>query len=294
MNCNEAKPLLNPLCDGELDTKDAALILEHIKSCLDCQSEWTELEKLRDRFKEARSKSQPDRDYSKRISQALKREDSAQPSSRGARFTARIIVAAACVMGMSLLVSYMVPRNSDTQVATTSPAIASLIEARQEAPQSAANADSLSSITGYDLKLIRIPNWQVATFGALNLNSGGKIARMDFVNATSASSATSPSPATSASPPSSTAIRAASSPERLCCYQALQGSIKMDTLATACESRSLGGKTVHLGTYKDSTFALWSQNKRDYLLVSSLPMPALESLVCTICDGKDGNTSDKL
>ncbi|HEY9714636.1 MAG TPA: zf-HC2 domain-containing protein, partial [Chroococcales cyanobacterium] len=77
MNCADARPLLDPFCDGALDAGDCALVLDHLKSCQPCQSELNDLEGLRARFREARENCRMPAGLTDKISQTLKKEERA-------------------------------------------------------------------------------------------------------------------------------------------------------------------------------------------------------------------------
>lgn len=51
MNCENVKPLIDPLVDNELPTETTAHVVEHISSCLGCQELWDSRTKLRERFR---------------------------------------------------------------------------------------------------------------------------------------------------------------------------------------------------------------------------------------------------
>ncbi len=47
MNCHEARPMLNPYLDGELDLMTAVRVEDHIAGCADCGREYRDLQELR-------------------------------------------------------------------------------------------------------------------------------------------------------------------------------------------------------------------------------------------------------
>ena len=73
MNCYEAKPLLNPYLDGELDLVTAVRVEEHIAGCGDCGREYRDLEELRREIGEADLEFSPKAGLARRVAVARRR-----------------------------------------------------------------------------------------------------------------------------------------------------------------------------------------------------------------------------
>jgi hypothetical protein len=63
--------------------------------------------------------------------------------------------------------------------------------------------------------------------------------------------------------------------EKMTCYQSRPGAIK----AGAGEQKTIGDKRVTIGNHGKYHYALWSQNGRDYLLISLQPQQEIEAIV---------------
>src|SRR5271154_4869155 len=101
MKCSDVRPLLDLLCDGTLEAKDSALVLDHLKSCDECQCEWNDLEQLHSSFQDAKNQSQLPVGLMDRISKMLRDEERNQRRQffgRYARAVPMVAIAATFVL----------------------------------------------------------------------------------------------------------------------------------------------------------------------------------------------------
>ena len=254
MKCSDVRPLLDLLSDGVLDAKDSALVLDHLKSCNECQSEWNDLEQLHSRFLEAKDKPQLPERLMDRISQKLKDEERNQYerfTEQYARPISMVAIAASIALIGFLLLSWIQINNRTTsmQIASADTLVEDLVSERTL--ESVMDRNELEKRVGYDLKYVRLPKWQMDKSGVYQSQASVPIARFDFVR------------------------KEQSGYQHLSCYQAPQGVI----LAKDATLENINGKHVLFGNHANFQFALWSQNGRDYLFVTSLSKPQLKEIV---------------
>ena len=254
MKCTDARPLLDLLCDGALEAKDSALVLDHLKTCDECQHEWQELEELHAKFQEEKGSTQVPAGLMDKISEKLK-EAEIQEQRRvfGASVRAMSVVAVAAVLLVIgvLVIPYMNKPAivaPPTQVASNVLIDAVVSDATVEPVD---DRSQLAKKAGYDLKYVRLPEWQMQRSGLYKSRTPVPIARFDFVRN------------------DKTGL------QHLTCYQAPQGAIGTDET----KLENVGGKRVFFGHHGSFQFALWSQNGRDYLFVTTLPSGQLEDIV---------------
>jgi anti-sigma factor RsiW len=256
MKCSEAAPLLDPLFDGALDAKDSALVLDHLKSCNSCQSEWDSLEQLRSAFQEIKAEPQLPHGLMDKISETLcdeERQGQAQLFAKSVRVVSFAAAVAAAVMLMGFLLFSWIHRSDTRQtvvkMASADTLVADLLSDASLDP--VPDKKALPRKLGYDLKYLKLQQWQMVKCGLYKSPAPVAIARLDFVR------------------------KNGTGYERLSCYQARQGSI----VATGAAVKNLDGKRVYFGKRGNLQFALWSQNGRDYLFVTPLSSPELEEIV---------------
>jgi anti-sigma factor RsiW len=253
MNCNDARPLLDLLCDGALETKDSALVLDHLKSCEECHSQWNELEDLHASFQDAKDKFQLPVGLMDRISDKLKDEDRNQRNAifrHHWRAVSMVAFAATCLLVGLLCSPWMHPRvtvPSLNQIASADTLIDSLSSENLEPVE---DRTELAKRVGYELKYLRLPEWRMDK-SSISKSQSIPIARFDF------------------------AKKASTGDQYLSCYQAPEGAIR----AGAGHLENLDGKKVLFGQHGKFQFALWSQSGRDYLFVTELSKPQLEDIV---------------
>jgi len=262
MKCSDARPLLDLLSDGALETKDSALVLDHLKLCNECQYEWNDLEQLRSSFQEAKDKSQLPAGLMERISQKLRDEERDEHKRFFEQFkrffeaythpASMVAVAATLALIGFLLLPWMHQINtgpSSMQIASADTLVEDL--ASEGTLEPIIDRSELAKKVGYDLKHVRLPEWQMNRSGVYKSQATMPIARFDFVR------------------------KEQSGYQRLSCYQAPQGVIQ----AKVANLENLEGKRVLFGSHGKFQFALWSQNGRDYLFVTALSKPQLEEIV---------------
>jgi hypothetical protein len=262
MKCSDVRPLLDLLSDGALETKDSALVLDHLKLCKECQCEWTDLEQLRASFREARDKSQLPVGLMERISQKLRdeeRNEHKQFFEQYKRFFqeyARPVSMMAIAVSLALIGFLLLPlihqidtRPISIQTASADTLIEDLVSEGTLEP--VIDGNELTKRVGYELKHVRLPEWQMNKSGVYKSQATMPIARFDFVK------------------------KEQSGDQHLSCYQAPQGMIQ----AKVANLENLEGKRVLFGSHGKFQFALWSQNGRDYLFVTMLSKPQLEEIV---------------
>jgi hypothetical protein len=255
MKCSDKRPLLDLLLDGALEAKDSALVLDHMQTCTECQCEWNVLEQLRTSFHDAKGEPLLPEALMARISERLRDEERNQHKQfiqQYARPVSMLAVAASFA-----LIGFLLPpliHQIDTRPVLIQTASAdSLVEdfVSEGTLEPVADGTELAKRVGYDLKYVRLPEWQMKKSGLYKSQSSMPIARFDFVR------------------------MGQSGYQQLSCYQAPQGVIRAETGS----SEDLDGKRVLFGNHGQFQFALWSQNGRDYLLVTALSKPQLEEIV---------------
>ena len=255
MTCDEARPLLDPLYDGALNSKDTAFILEHLKSCRDCDQEWHEMEKLRERFQSARNSTAIPAGLTERIASTLNNEDS---SNRG-HFIRRhmnvmpfwLVAAAILLVGLFALPKFAAPNLNQQRGEAVLASIDSMVEDSEQNAgfEKLSDAHELPEKLGFEPKFIKMTGWQMQQASVYKSPAHSKIAKFDFASTKYG--------------------------ERLYCYQAMQGSIGPGKI----EPVNVAGKNVRFGQRGKYQFALWSQNGRDYLIVTPLPKETLTEIV---------------
>src|SRR5476651_280238 len=108
MNCSDVRPLLDLLCDGVLEAKDSALVLDHLKSCAECTAEWNDLEQLHASFQQAKSRPQIPAGLMDKVSDKLKEEDR-QEQKRFFQRCVRAMPALAIAAALVLVGFFVVP-----------------------------------------------------------------------------------------------------------------------------------------------------------------------------------------
>jgi hypothetical protein len=251
MKCSDTRPLLDVLCDGALEAKDSALVLDHLKSCDDCQFEWNDLEQMQATFHDAKNEFQLPRQLMERISEKLSDEERKQQKhsfEQCARLVP-IMAIAASFTAIGFILPPCIRPIGTQQIFIQTASTGTLVEdlASKGALESVINRNELAKRVGYDLKYLRLPGWQMQNGGVYKSLASLPITRFDFVRGG----------------------------QRLSCYQAPQGVIRTQ----AAQSMNLEGKHVLLGSHGKFQFALWSQNGRDYLFVTPLSRLQLEEIV---------------
>lgn len=252
MKCSEVRPLLDLLYDELLETKDSALVLDHIKNCDHCRAEWEAMEELRSRIATAKNNTFMPPELMEKVSLAVKNEDLGQRIFGLLPQQIPLVSIAASIL---LVAWFLVPqflRSSDqpqamlaARTSTAQKLIADLTTDGAVTPEP--DKQQLDKLVGYDLKYVHLPSWKLRQSGIYIAQSN--IARFDFV-------------------------RDANSNERLSCYQAPEGTIK-----AYGNAKELAGKQVTFGNQLGYQFAKWTQNGRDYLFVTKLPQPVLEEII---------------
>ncbi len=254
MKCSDARPLLDLLCDGALNTKDCALVLAHLQSCEECQAASNELENMRLRFQNAKAQLEMTPDLMDRITGALKEDEKTEKQRLYKRYVKTVpILGIAAVFGLVGLVC--IPGFHEMwsrSIAIHSASADVLVEdlAANGKLEPVTDRNEFAKKLGYELKYLQLPAWTLDKAGVYNSVATIPIARFDFVSKDS-------------------------SDQHFSCYQAQQGVIE----ANAVEAKSVGAKQVRFGKHGKLQFALWSQNGRDYLFVTELPMDRLEEIV---------------
>lgn len=250
MKCSEARPLLDPLCDGALEAKDSALVLDHLKTCDQCQHEWKDLEDLRTQFQEAKGVTQVPVGLMEKISERLKADERNDRSHALRRYALPVvaIAAGALLVGMFSITS-MQHNATSTQAALAD----SLVEhiGSNEGLEPVVDRGALAQKVGYDLKYLRLLQWKMRKSAVYTTPDHQAIARFDFIR------------------------NSKSGEQQLSCYQAPEGSIR----AANSAPESVAGKRVHFGNRGNMQYALWSQDGRDYLFVTALPLEQLREIV---------------
>lgn len=255
MNCNESRPLLDLLCDGTLEHKDSALVLDHVKSCVACEQQWSAQEKLHAMFRTERHKLTIPANLTERISTCLKHEERAERSRVFSGYRTALTVSGLTVVAAALLLIFIpYNRKFDSDTLEHDYSAQSLIGdlAADVGAVSVGNKQELTQQLGYELRYLHLPQWKMSKIALYRAKHPNKaLARFDFVKV------------------------GASGPLRLTCYQGLKGVIKVG----AGRPEDLAGRKVTFGQSGRYQFALWSANDRDYLFISDMPSADLRELV---------------
>ncbi|HEY9677759.1 MAG TPA: hypothetical protein V6C76_07105 [Drouetiella sp.] len=249
MKCSDALPLLDLLNDGALDTKDSALVLDHISKCESCHAEQASNEYLRAKFVEAKSDTAVPADLMNRISGKLKDEERLVRLSPSSNKMRGLLALAACIALCAIPLTQSSFKS--VSVAENHPSADSLIEnaTTTDHIELASNAE-ISQKVGYTIKKVNLPDWQLQRSGVFANDASTKIARFEFAPR-------------------------ANFQGKLTCYQAQQGTISANngTLIT------IGDKQVRVGQHGNYSYGVWTQNERDYLFVSDLSLKELENVI---------------
>jgi len=249
MNCTDARPLLDLLCDGALEAKDSALVLDHLKSCDECHCEWNNLEELRSTFHEAREKTELPAGLMEKVSWKLRDEERKQHK----RIFAPMMAIAAAVLLIGFLFLPWIHQITTSPISMKTASAEALVEdvVAEGTLEPVVDRNELAHKLGYDLKYVRLPEWQMNKSGMYKSQGTMPIARFDFVR------------------------KGQAGDQYLSCYQAPQGVIQ----AKAANLKDLEGRRVLFGSHGKYQFALWSQSGRDYLFVTALSQSQLEEIV---------------
>jgi hypothetical protein len=262
MNCSEVQPLLDLMLDGALDAKDMAFALQHLKECHQCTEEWMECEEFRRLFKDQRDRVTVPPDLNARLLAALHTEEDSKPRAIFGQLRYKFMLAAVVITLAGVVALQVLPVQNVGNSASGAVTVSRLVDdfEGQKNVQNyhlsdlSANGESnpvLAQALGYEPKFLRLQSWQMEHSSVYDMSPAAKVARFDF-----------------AQPGSGQGMR-------MTCYQGMQGTIKADHGSL----KSLADKQVSFGTKGVVNFALWSQNGRDYLIVTPMPMHALEDIV---------------
>lgn len=253
MKCNEALPLLDLLYDERLETKDSALVLDHLKNCDRCRAEWEAMENLRTRIGEAKENTAIPDELMDKVFLSVKN------NSNGNRFLGLLPqqVPLAAIAASILLLGWIVvpqllnssskhPEMLATRTSSAQKLIADLTVTGTTTPEQ--DKQELDKKVGYSLKYVHLPSWKLQSSGIYSNQTN--IARFDFTRDEN------------------------SGEQKLCCYQAMEGAIQ-----AAGPSQSVGGKQVVFGDQSGYQYAKFTQNGRDYLFVTKLPRAVLEDII---------------
>ncbi|RTL36645.1 MAG: hypothetical protein EKK48_25750 [Candidatus Melainabacteria bacterium] len=251
MKCSEALPLLDLLYDQLLETKDSALVIDHLQNCVNCQDEWESMEDLKRRFKAAKKNTTMPPELVEKISLTLRRDDIStllRTSSR--QFPLVGIAASILILGWIVVPQLTSPNGEQrTQITASHLSATKLINSltTDGAVHREPNKQLLNEKLGYEPKYIPLPEWKMESSGVYT--DAANIARFDFV-------------------------RNDNPNQHLSCYQAIEG-----TIIASGSVQNIGGKQVVLGTESGYQFAKFTQNGRDYLFVTKLPTTTLEEII---------------
>src|SRR5208283_1192762 len=165
MNCSDVRPLLDLLCDGVLEAKDSALVLDHLKSCAECKVEWNDLEELHASFQHAKTKPQMPAGLMDRVSDKLKQEDR-QEQKRFFQRCVRTMPVLAIAAGIALVGFFVLPgveklnRQGPSVAAASADTLVEDLIADGTLDQ-VRDRSELAKKVGYELKQVRLPEWQM-------------------------------------------------------------------------------------------------------------------------------------
>src|SRR4030095_500432 len=166
---SDVRPLLDLLLDGALETKDSALVLDHMQSCRECQCEWNDLEQMHTSFHDAKGKPQLPEGLMARISEKLRDEERNQHKrfvQQYARPVSMLAIAASfALIGFLLLpvIHHIDTRPALIQTASADTLVEDLVS--EGTLEQVADRTELAKRVGYDLKYVRLTERQMNKSG---------------------------------------------------------------------------------------------------------------------------------
>jgi len=154
------------------------------------------------------------------------------------------VAASLAIIGLICIKSGVIPLATPATTLAYKPTSVDEILSREVSGPSVEVVDDRADLDkklSYDLKYLHLDDWQMQSAGIYKMAMAPPIALFDFVGKDADAS-------------------------KMRCYQAPLGTFKSD--ATTAEV--VDDKSVRFGSHQDRNYALWSQNGRDYLLVTPL------------------------
>jgi hypothetical protein len=259
MTCDDVLPLLNLLADDALGNQDAARILEHLKECSHCQSEWDAIQAVRSGMRRMRAGIEVPAGLMDRVSKAVDRENKQQPILAITKTIngPKLAMVASLVL-LIALGSYLFQHLNAAAVPVDVVALVSREFNADPAFELVDDREALSDRLGFPIRYLKFADWkinQAGTYRARNIQGNDRlIARFELERSS------------------------AGKEEKIYCYQGPAGSLQSSSLL----EKSVGGKKIRVGRRGPLTFACWTENERDYLLLSPLPEEELEELVRSV------------
>ncbi|MHB8798755.1 MAG: anti-sigma factor family protein [Thermoanaerobaculia bacterium] len=110
MDCEIASPLIEALCDDELDVAMAARLLAHLEACASCSALLRDAETRNAALREARPADQMPEAIRTRLARAVAQAPRARRTRRRTLYTGAAALAAATALGAALLVRSAPPQ----------------------------------------------------------------------------------------------------------------------------------------------------------------------------------------
>lgn len=259
MTCDEVLPLLNLLADDALGNPEAARILEHLNECNHCQGEWDSILAVRSKMRGMRDAIKVPPDLMAKVGKAIDRENKRPTVIPPTRWMSG--PPAALVAGLVLLIalgSFLTQYLNSGAVPVDVDVLVSREFKVDPAFELIDDREALSDRLGYPIRYLKFADWkinQAGTYRARNVQGNDRlIARFELER------------------------KLQGKAEKIYCYQAPAGVLKTASLP----EKNVGGKKIRLGRQGPITFVSWTENERDYLLVSSLSEQELEELVRSV------------
>lgn len=259
MTCEDVLPLLNLLADDALGNQDAARILEHLKECSHCQGEWDAILAVRSGMRRRRDAIEVPPTLMDKVSKAVDRENKQRPIAAVAKtFNAPSLAMVAGLVLLIVLASYLFQHLNAGTVPVEVAALVNREFNADPAFELVDDREALSDRLGYPIRYLKFADWkinQAGTYRARNIEGNDRlIARFELER------------------------RLAGKAEKIYCYQAPAGALKAASLL----EKDVGGRKIKVGRQGPLSFACWTENERDYLLVSPLSEEELEDLVRSV------------
>ena len=160
MKCSNALPLLDLLSDGALETKDSALVLDHLSSCESCHEEWTSHESLRAKILQAKNDTEVPEGLMDKISEKLKAEDKNKNFMQLTNKNLLALVACLVLLAIPLALLFkQSPYNIPSQSASADVLIDEVNSKKHT--QSVPDTKAVATAVGYDIKPVHLPSWQM-------------------------------------------------------------------------------------------------------------------------------------
>jgi len=186
MNCASVKELINSVFDGEVPVETIAAATHHIEGCVDCHTQYRQIESLREKVIEYVDGISVPSGLEERVRSSIRREATKRsPQSEG------FLIAAACILLLGLgSFMFSAQRNgfqplpvppANTVIAEQKKATLTLDDLINHTKDHVVNyvdyspkkLDELSKDSGFAIKPMSLPGWQIADICICDVGTHG-------------------------------------------------------------------------------------------------------------------------